>query len=206
MSVVVLDTGPLGLVSNPKATPDNEACRQWLETLVAQGRRVLVPEIADYEVRRELLRSSKKAGIARLNRIQAALEYVPITTEAMLLAADLWAQMRQQEQPTADIHALDGDVILAAQALTLGLPASEIVIVTVNVGHRKVRMLPIASSRQASAQDWQRAHHIQEATVVCWQRVVAVSPMGDLTNRNGCAPYIHSSRHDYHHGRISYNV
>ena len=133
--IVVLDTGPLGLVSNPKASPDNDACRQWLDNLVAQGRRVVVPEVVDYEVRRELLRAGKTNGIVRLNTIQAALEYVPITTSAMLLAADLWAQARQQGQPTADIHALDGDVILCAQALTLGVPANEIVVATLNVGH-----------------------------------------------------------------------
>ena len=133
--IVILDTGPLGLVSNPKATPDNDACRLWLDDLVAQGRRVLVPEIADYEARRELLRANKPNGLLRLDRVKAALEYVPITTEAMLLAADMWAQARQQGQPTADIHALDGDVILCAQALTLGVPAEDLVVATVNVGH-----------------------------------------------------------------------
>ncbi len=102
---------------------------------MAQGRRIVVPEVVDYEVRRELLRAGKTNGIVRLNTIQAALEYVPITTSAMLLAADLWAQARQQGQPTADIHALDGDVILCAQALTLGVPANEIVVATLNVGH-----------------------------------------------------------------------
>lgn len=134
-SIVILDTGPLGLVSNPKATPDNDACRLWLDALVAQGRRVIVPEIADYEARRELLRANKPNGILRLNRVKDALEYMPITTSAMLLAADLWAQARQHGQPTADIHALDGDVILCAQALSLGVPASDIVVATVNVGH-----------------------------------------------------------------------
>ena len=145
-AVVVLDTGPLGLVSNPKASADNDACRQWLDTLVAQGRRVVVPEIADYEVRRELLRAGKSGGIVRLDRVKAALEYVPITTPAMLLAADLWAQVRQQGQPTADIHAIDGDVILAAQALALGVPAADLVIATVNVGHL---------ARFLTAQRWQ---------------------------------------------------
>ena len=134
-AVIVLDTGPLGLASNPKATPANDACRQWLDTLVAQGRRVVVPEIADYEARRELLRAGKTNGILRLDRMKAALEYVPLTTPAMLLAADLWAQVRQQGQPTADIHALDGDVILCAQALTLGIAADNLVVATVNVGH-----------------------------------------------------------------------
>ncbi len=140
-TIVVLDTGPLGVVSNPKATPDNDACREWLNGLIAQGRRVVVPEVVDYEVRRELLRANKTAGILRLDRVKAALAYVPLTTPAMLLAADLWAQARRHGQPTADVHALDGDVILCAQALTLGVPASHIVVATVNVGHL-ARFLP----------------------------------------------------------------
>lgn len=135
MSVVFLDTGPLGMASNPKSSPENEACQQWLNTLVARGMRVILPEIADYEVRRELLRANKTVGVARLDLVKAALEYLPITTESMLLAAHLWAQVRRQGKPTADNKALDGDVILVAQALTMGLPSEEVVIATVNTGH-----------------------------------------------------------------------
>ncbi|HZO89832.1 MAG TPA: hypothetical protein VFB38_16000 [Chthonomonadaceae bacterium] len=53
----------------------------------------------------------------------------------MLLAADLWAQARNQGIPTADARALDADVILVAQALTAGLPASEIIVATSNIRH-----------------------------------------------------------------------
>lgn len=131
--VVLLDTGPLGLVTNPRVTPENDACNQWLDNLLVRGVRVIVPEIADYEVRRELLRAGKSAGVARLDRMAASLEYLPITTAAMRQAAAFWAQARQKGQPTAGDRNIDGDVILAAQALTLGLP--ETIIATTNVGH-----------------------------------------------------------------------
>lgn len=119
--VVLLDTGPLGLVTNPKRSPHSVACAQWLQTLVVRGIRVIVPEIADYEVRRELLRAKKGKGLARLDALASRLEYLPITTAALRQAAVFWAQARQQGQPTADDKALDGDVILAAQAMTLSL-------------------------------------------------------------------------------------
>jgi predicted nucleic acid-binding protein len=130
---VLLDAGPLGLVTNPRRSARSTACAQWLQGVIAAGARVLLPEIADYEVRRELLRANKLKGLARLDALAGLLEYLPLTTAAMRQAALFWAQARQQGQPTADDKALDGDVILAAQAATLGAP--EVVIATTNVGH-----------------------------------------------------------------------
>lgn len=95
--------------------------------------RIILPEIADYEVRRELLRANKIKGIAQLNALVELLEYLPITTAAMRLAALLWAQARQQGQPTAGDKTIDSDMILAGQAITLG--ASNVIIATTNVGH-----------------------------------------------------------------------
>ena len=131
--VIILDAGPLGLVTNPKLSPESEACTQWLQTHITSGSRVIIPEIADYEVRRELLRASKTKGISRLDDLAKWIEYLPITTVAMRQAAKLWAEARQQGQPTAGDKTIDGDMILVAQAITLGVP--DIVIVTTNVGH-----------------------------------------------------------------------
>jgi len=131
--VVLLDSGPLGLVTNPRVTPETAACSQWLEDLAAHGVRVIVPEIIDYEVRRELLRAGKTTGIARLDALLVQAEYLPITTAAMRQAAVFWAQARQQGQPTSGDKTIDGDVILAAQAVTIGAP--DTVIATTNVGH-----------------------------------------------------------------------
>jgi hypothetical protein len=51
----------------------------------------------------------------------------------MRQAALLWAQARQQGQPTAGDNTIDGDMILVAQAMSLN--ASNLVIATTNVGH-----------------------------------------------------------------------
>lgn len=130
---IVLDTGPIGLVTNPKLSPQGIACNQWLQTHLRAGNRVIVPEIADYEVRRELLRANKKKGLARLDSLCQRLEYLPITTASMRRAAELWAIARQQGQPTAGDRTIDGDMILIAQAKTLRV--ADVVIATTNVGH-----------------------------------------------------------------------
>ena len=128
--IILLDASPLGMISNPSATSANLECYNWLESLIISGCRVIVPEIADYEVRRELIRAGKTRGLARLDLLKNTLDYLPLTTNVMLKAAELWARSRNQGTPTADAKALDCDVILAAQAL-----AENGIVATENVGH-----------------------------------------------------------------------
>jgi predicted nucleic acid-binding protein len=142
--VVFLDAGLIGLVTNPKLSAESTLCTRWLQTLITSNIRVIIPEIADYEVRRELLRANKVRGIARLDELANSIEYLPITTAAMRQAAMFWAQARQQGQPTAGDKTIDSDMILAAQATTLDVV--DVVIATTNVGHL---------SRFATADLWQ---------------------------------------------------
>ena len=130
---IVLDSGPLGLVTNPGGSKEAAACGQWLLNVVTGGATVMVPEIADYEVRRELLRARRTAGIARLDALITQIEYLAITTSAMRQAATFWAEARQQGRPTAADPALDGDVILAAQAATLN--RAGVIVATTNARH-----------------------------------------------------------------------
>lgn len=87
--IVLLDPGPLSMVAHPKI---NRKVADWLRDLLASGATVLIPEICDYEVRRELLRANKATSIERLDDLKEAIGYLPITTEAMLLAARFWAE------------------------------------------------------------------------------------------------------------------
>jgi len=114
--VVLLDSGSLGMISHPRATGEIVV---WAATLVASGVEVLIPEIADYEVPRELLRAGRRKGVQRLDELKITLGFVPITSEAMLQAAAFWADARRRGRPTARDESLDADVILAAQATTL---------------------------------------------------------------------------------------
>lgn len=143
--VVLLDAGPLGLITNPRASQETRECNQWLEWLALREIQVKIPEIADFKVRRELLRADKFKGIERLNELQRYLDYIPLSTHTMLKAAQLWAQVRKQGMPTADNKALDGDVILAAQAILIQDEGHEVIIATTNVGHL---------SRLAQAKTW----------------------------------------------------
>ncbi len=136
LQAVFLDAGPLGLVTQRHGKSEEaDACRAWMEDLLAAGVHVCIAEITDYEIRRELIRAGKADGVMRLDRLKSVTDYLPISTEAMLRAADLWAQARRRGVVTADPLALDGDVIMAAQALTCGLPSGEIVVATSNVRH-----------------------------------------------------------------------
>ena len=131
--IVVLDAGPLGMLTNPKRSPATMACARWLQTLAASDARVIVPEIADYEVRRELIRANKSKGLSHLDDLCQLLEYLPLDTASMRRAALFWAQARQQGQPTASDKTIDADMILAGQAM--GFDASQVVVATTNVGH-----------------------------------------------------------------------
>jgi len=61
----------------------------------------------------------------------------------MRRAAEVWAQARQQGQPTAGDDTIDADMILVGQAETMDVPVT---IATTNVGHL---------SRFVAADRWQ---------------------------------------------------
>ena len=138
---ILLDSGPLGLVTNPRGSDTATACVQWLRDAASASARVVVPEIADYEVRRELIRARRTAGVARLDALVSQVEYLAITTAAMRRAAEFWAEARQRGRPTAADAALDGDVILAGQAATL--KRTGLIVATTNVRHLS-RFVPAA--------------------------------------------------------------
>ena len=135
--VIILDSGPLGLLTNPKKTPEPRAITRWALDIMAAGHRLIVPAIADYEVRRELERVGHRRGLAQLDAFNAARadRYLPLADSALRLASKLWAQARNAGLPTADPKELDCDVLLAAQALTLDVPPVELMVATTNVGH-----------------------------------------------------------------------
>ena len=135
--VIVLDSGPLGLATKRRGVAGAESCRAWIRTCLQGGAAFKVPAIAYYEVARELDRIGNLPGLDRLNSFceEEVGRYVPLTDQALRLAIKLWARSRNAGTPTSDPRELDCDVLLAAQALTIGIPESDLIIATTNVGH-----------------------------------------------------------------------
>jgi predicted nucleic acid-binding protein len=133
---LLLDTNILGLVCHPNKT-FSQPFLDWSTNLLKRPDlfQIYVPAIADYELRRKLIHLIKKKqasemGLVYLNQFIESTSYLPLTRNTLLKAAELWAAARLQGLPTASPESLDGDVILAAQAIEIGG-----VIVTYNRKH-----------------------------------------------------------------------
>jgi predicted nucleic acid-binding protein len=87
--LIFLDSEPVGLASQVRGKPRADACRGWLQGLEVAGARILVPEIVDYEVRRELVRVGATAGLRRLDGLLARFPLLPLDRPSLLRAADL---------------------------------------------------------------------------------------------------------------------
>lgn len=132
-----MDTGVLSPLTYPGTQPEATACRSWMEDLVTTDREVVIPEICDYELRRELLRADKAGSVRRLDALATEIGYLPIDTPTMRVAAELWSDLRRKGRPTASDERLDADVILGAQALEMERNGSRVVVATSNVRHLK---------------------------------------------------------------------
>ena len=93
---ILLDSGPPGLNTNPRAWPLAAACGLWVVNAVDRDAAILVPEIADHELRRELIRARRTAGVARLDAFIAQVGFLPIATAAMRRAVAFWAGNRRK--------------------------------------------------------------------------------------------------------------
>ena len=131
---LILDSGPVGDLAGDPTSPRVIAATDRVRR--AQGwADIVLPEIADYEVRRELARRRAGRSLVRLDFLKTLFQYDPITTAIMQQAADYWGRLRRGGRPTADRHALDADVILAAHATLIARPGDRVAVVTTNPNH-----------------------------------------------------------------------
>jgi predicted nucleic acid-binding protein len=134
MAIYLLDSGPLGLLAHDRPA-HRIPIQDWLTQEMARSGTVYISEVADYEVRRELVRLIKSGPLPpshldRLDQLPSVYDYLPVSTEMWKRAAELWAEARQLGMPSASHLALDADVLIAAQALEVGGT-----VVTNNVAH-----------------------------------------------------------------------
>jgi len=62
--VVLLDAGPLGLVTNPKRSPQSISCAQWLQSLITAQIRVLL-QAATRDVLEVVIATTNVGHLAR---------------------------------------------------------------------------------------------------------------------------------------------
>ena len=107
---LLLDTGVLSEICHGKV---ERPVRGWFER-ISQRHDVLLSDVADYEVRGELVRSKALRGLALLDGMPVRAQRLRMTDATWLRAATLWAQLVPLGRPPA--KGIAGDVHLAAQA------------------------------------------------------------------------------------------
>ena len=63
----IIDTGPLGKIAHPRP---NREIAVWLQQMLEAGNTVMIPEIADYELRRNLLVEELDESVRRLEWVR----------------------------------------------------------------------------------------------------------------------------------------
>lgn len=136
---IVLDTGPLGGLTSPVDSRLSNEYKAWYVSLEDVGCYFYVPQIADYEVRRNLHLEGMNTSIIMLDEFihAEADRYLRLTAEEIDLASQFWGQLRNAARGGSDEKALDGDVLIAAQARALeeSDPFTRVVVATGNVKH-----------------------------------------------------------------------
>ena len=94
---LLLDTAVIGQICHPRRYRN---VRDWFRRAAAEHD-LLLSEVVDYELRRELIRIGSQRSLARLDELARELRYLPITTDTWRSAATLWAFLRRSGRATA---------------------------------------------------------------------------------------------------------
>lgn len=135
--IVILDSGVLHTLVTTSKVKEVTDCQNWFYYLLSRSALVVTSSLCNYEVKRELIRRKKVEEINNLSQLKALIDFLPVDTPTLELAAELWAEARNKGMPTADAKSLDVDVIICAQyqILKQEYPGRYIVIATTNVKH-----------------------------------------------------------------------
>jgi hypothetical protein len=146
--IVFLDTNILGLICNKNISFDEcQQCKKWFDTLFLRGVRIVTSDLCHYEVTRGLIGSSIRSNEAapgikslELLKVDGFLEFLPVSTEALDLAANLWARAFTSGQTTRDEKDIDIDIIISAQYQLLRdeFPGQQVIMATTNLKHLSI--------------------------------------------------------------------
>jgi hypothetical protein len=146
--IVFLDTNILGLICNKNISFDEcQQCKKWFDTLFLRGVRIVTSDLCHYEVMRGLIDSSIRSNEAapgikslELLKVDGFLEFLPVSTEALDLAANLWARAFTSGQTTRDEKDIDIDIIISAQYQLLRdeFPGQQVIMATTNLKHLSI--------------------------------------------------------------------
>jgi toxin FitB len=153
--IFIFDSDPAGLVCHEPGNPERAGVWNWMLKEWVAGAIIVIPAIVDYEVRRSLILAETWESVERLDALyDHHVRYLPISQDALKRAAELWARARREHRPTASDPALDGDVIMSAQAMEFCSDADDWQVITENVEHIARYVGNRARSRRAVVDDW----------------------------------------------------
>ena len=141
--ILILDSNILALLvtnideklsEDQKLTTEIYQCTEWFYRLLSKGARIIVSDICDYELRRELI-GIKSKSVQELDRLRDLIEFQPVTFAVLEKAAELWAEARYLSQSNKIKDNIDVDCILAAQWCLLKEqnPGRKVIIATKNI-------------------------------------------------------------------------
>jgi hypothetical protein len=140
--IVFLDSGVIGILSNPNKNNQVIACENWLYSLLAKSVYVVSSDICDYEVRRNLVLETmrferRSHSLTALDELHEFVEFISVSPQVLGKAADIWARSRLQGQPMSNLTGIDVDAIVCAhwQLLRDEFPSRYVVVATTNVRH-----------------------------------------------------------------------
>ncbi|MDX1967880.1 MAG: hypothetical protein SFV23_11960 [Planctomycetaceae bacterium] len=124
---LVLDSSALGKLCHPKQ-PKNRSFVEAVTELSGSATPYAdncAPAIAEYELRRKFLRlvgrnQASLVSVERLDDLCSELWLLARSRHVLRLAAGYWSELRRRGLPTDASASPDADVILAAQAATIG--------------------------------------------------------------------------------------
>lgn len=140
--IILIDSGVLGILSNPNESATTIKCEEWLYNKIVKGCTILTSQICKYEVKRSLLlcqeqKPSQVSGIQKLAELENLIDFIDVKPPDIETACQLWVQSIVEGIQVAPMMDVNFDIIICAQFKRLELenPGREIVIATTNLRH-----------------------------------------------------------------------